>query len=328
MVNSPAPHFRVPYWHLLVVGIVVGIITCLNVCSGVASNFLSDGVAKATPIHVSGVLEAFVLLLGCAGFVGLLIAVRFLVIGMHLLVQRSPQIQPQVLLLGFLSGIVSNLLWGGALGIGLLLGGVEQLTDLGIAAHIGAQSMAALISLAVALWTLRFVTSYTREDPREIGFSQITFARAIKWGAAGYCAALPLVVLAFAITYFIGRITSRQIFVPEHPIVYDLLSGRFAFVAATVLAVVVAPVVEEVLFRGMLYTALRGMMGFWSAAAVSAFAFAVVHPTMPASFLPLAALGIVLAVLRESTGSVAPAIVCHGINNALALILVRLIYAS
>lgn len=301
---------------------------CLNVGSRVASSLLGEGVAENASIQVSKALEVFALFLGCAGFVGLLIIVRFLVAGMHSLVQRSPRIQPQVLLLGFLSGIVSNLVWGGALGIGLLLGGVEQLTDIGVAAHIGAQSVAALIGLAVALWTLRFVTSYTGEDPREIGFSKTTLAKAVKWGAAGYCAALPLVVLAFAVTYLIGRITSHRIFIPEHPIVQDLLSGRFAFVAATVLAVAVAPVVEEILFRGMLYTALRGMMGFWSAAAISAFAFAAVHPTMPASFLPLAALGLVLAVLRESTGSVAPAIVCHGINNALALVLVCLIYAS
>ena len=130
------------------------------------------------------------------------------------------------------------------------------------------------------------------------------------------------------VSYWLQNTLLRGVPTPEHPIVPYVAQGGAVFWAAFALATVVAPVVEETVFRGMLYTALRAQMRVWPAALVSGGIFAVVHPTLPGQFLPILALGVVLAILREKTGSLAPSMVCHAINNAAMLALVRLMYGS
>ena len=95
-------------------------------------------------------------------------------------------------------------------------------------------------------------------------------------------------------------------------------------VVLAVLAVVVAPFVEEVLFRGVV---LRGLMlrtGFWPAAVTSSALFGVFHAQgSPAEAALLAVatgvFGLGLCVLVRRTGRLAPAIGVHAVRNALAL---------
>lgn len=86
-------------------------------------------------------------------------------------------------------------------------------------------------------------------------------------------------------------------------------------------SVVLAPVIEELLFRGLLFRYLRSRYGFAAAAAGSAILFAVLH-----GFLGLLAIffvfGVVTAWLVERYQSLLPAIGVHVIHNAVALTLV------
>jgi membrane protease YdiL (CAAX protease family) len=81
------------------------------------------------------------------------------------------------------------------------------------------------------------------------------------------------------------------------------------------MAAFLAPVVEEIAFRGLLYTALckRGTSAH-IASLVSALAFAGIHAE-PARLVILVALGLVLGEVRRRTGSTAAAIVTHVMNN-------------
>lgn len=83
-------------------------------------------------------------------------------------------------------------------------------------------------------------------------------------------------------------------------------------------AVVVAPVVEEIFFRGFLYAGLRGRYGWQKAAVISAALFAVVHLQLTA-VAPIFLLGLVFAFLYERSGSIWPAVLMHVSSNALAL---------
>lgn len=83
-------------------------------------------------------------------------------------------------------------------------------------------------------------------------------------------------------------------------------------------AVVVAPIVEEVFFRGFLFAGLRGRYGWQKAALFSAGFFAVVH-LQPTAIVPIFLLGLVFAYLYERSGSIWPAILMHVSSNALAL---------
>jgi hypothetical protein len=86
------------------------------------------------------------------------------------------------------------------------------------------------------------------------------------------------------------------------------------------LTCVVAPIGEEFLFRGFIFTALRNWRGLWPAAVITGLLFGAVHAgSAPAlDLLPLAALGFGLCLLYRATGSLYPCIAAHCINNSLA----------
>ena len=86
------------------------------------------------------------------------------------------------------------------------------------------------------------------------------------------------------------------------------------------LTCVVAPVCEEFLFRGYIFTALRNWRGVWPAAVITGLLFGAVHAgSAPAADLvPLAALGFGLCLLYRYTGSLYPCIAAHSLNNSLA----------
>jgi uncharacterized protein len=90
-----------------------------------------------------------------------------------------------------------------------------------------------------------------------------------------------------------------------------------AFAANLALFAVVAPVVEELTFRG-LGQSLLGFLGRWPAIAIAGIAFGVAHGLVEA-LLVLVPFGIALAWLRDRTRSVYPGMVVHGLFNAIAL---------
>jgi membrane protease YdiL (CAAX protease family) len=86
------------------------------------------------------------------------------------------------------------------------------------------------------------------------------------------------------------------------------------------LTCVVAPICEEFLFRGFIFTALRNWRGVWPAAIISGLLFGGVHAgSAPAvDLVPLAGLGFGLCLLYRATGSLYPCIAAHSLNNSLA----------
>jgi membrane protease YdiL (CAAX protease family) len=93
----------------------------------------------------------------------------------------------------------------------------------------------------------------------------------------------------------------------------------WAFVANFAVVAVVAPVVEELTFRGFGVTALSVLLGPATAVLGVGIAFGVWHGLVIA-FPALAILGGILAALRLRTASVYPSMVAHAIFNATALI--------
>ncbi len=87
-------------------------------------------------------------------------------------------------------------------------------------------------------------------------------------------------------------------------------------IALTVVAATLAPVAEEVSFRGYLLTALRTRHRPGAAIALSALFFAIIHLD-PVRFAPVLFLGALFGWMTWRTGSVWPAIVAHATNNGL-----------
>ena len=90
-----------------------------------------------------------------------------------------------------------------------------------------------------------------------------------------------------------------------------------------VLAVVCAPVLEELLFRGVLFRFLVSQWGFWAAALSSGLSFAIIHYNWFA-LVSLWWVGFLLAWVYWKTSSIKTAIVFHACFNANTCILVLL----
>lgn len=82
---------------------------------------------------------------------------------------------------------------------------------------------------------------------------------------------------------------------------------------------VVAPIVEELLFRGYLQTALSRRMKPWMAIVLSSALFGAIH-FQPLAFPILALLGAVFGYLYHRTGSLKVNIALHMANNAFAFL--------
>lgn len=88
------------------------------------------------------------------------------------------------------------------------------------------------------------------------------------------------------------------------------------FALLTVLGGVVAPIKEEMLFRGLIYPPFRRALGKGKGMLLTGLLFATFHFDV-IRFLPLFIGGVVLAWLYERSSSIWPAIVAHGTWNGL-----------
>jgi membrane protease YdiL (CAAX protease family) len=88
-----------------------------------------------------------------------------------------------------------------------------------------------------------------------------------------------------------------------------------------VLITVVAPLGEELFFRGYFFAALRNWKGWVPAAIITGLIFGAIHiGSAPIGLtVPLAFFGFGLCVLYHKTGSLYPCIALHAMNNAVAL---------
>jgi membrane protease YdiL (CAAX protease family) len=85
------------------------------------------------------------------------------------------------------------------------------------------------------------------------------------------------------------------------------------------LAVIVAPLTEELFFRGILYRTLKSLLGAGPAILVTSLAFGLAHLNLLA-FGPLFALSVFLIISYEKTGNLAVPILYHAMFNLLMVI--------
>ena len=102
----------------------------------------------------------------------------------------------------------------------------------------------------------------------------------------------------------------------EHP-------GWHERVAIISMAVIVAPIAEELIFRGYFYGILRRFAGRVPAILISSLLFAAIHLHLP-SMLGLGLLAIILCLLYERTGSLWANILMHATFNALSIVMLLL----
>lgn len=195
--------------------------------------------------------------------------------------------------------------------VGVSLSDSEQLakfsvTDpMAIIVQIAAVIPAHLFTLALA-WVV--VT----------GFNRKPFFESLGWDSAGlkWWHYLAMMGAFVAISLAVVNV------VPVKPDDMERIirSSRTALYLVVVMAVVTAPLVEEVVYRGVLYSAFQKRIGVTAAVALVTFLFTIVHVPQyaenPAKIALLAMLSLALTWLRAFTGSLLPSIVLHTLINA------------
>ena len=82
--------------------------------------------------------------------------------------------------------------------------------------------------------------------------------------------------------------------------------------------VLIAPVFEEIIFRGVLFPALRVALPLWPAALLSGALFAAAHGYGVVGFAAVAWSGAIWAVGYERTGSLLPCMLAHALSNLMS----------
>jgi uncharacterized protein len=139
-----------------------------------------------------------------------------------------------------------------------------------------------------------------------------SIAAAAGWSAAGLAA---IVVAETVLAQFLDAGKDQGV-VPDRwePAHAGAYAANFVVIA------VLAPVVEELAFRGFGVTAIRSFVGASATVLWIGIAFGVWHGLVVA-FPALATLGAILAIVRLRTRSVYPTMVMHGLFNGVTLIL-------
>lgn len=132
-----------------------------------------------------------------------------------------------------------------------------------------------------------------------------------------------LLIVATFVAFFLFSVIWGVLVGSEKEQVLEQLGakeGTALLIASAALTCVIAPICEEILFRGFIFTALRNLRGPWVAAVLTGLLFGAVHGvSAPAiDLLPLAALGFALCLLYRATGSLYPCIAVHAVNNSIA----------
>lgn len=93
------------------------------------------------------------------------------------------------------------------------------------------------------------------------------------------------------------------------------IKGYWIFTAA-LSSVLLAPLFEELFFRGLMLSTLQRLVSDWLAIVISALLFAMVHWSWP-EFISLFSVGVIYGWLTIKSNSLIPALLAHVIHNAL-----------
>lgn len=130
-----------------------------------------------------------------------------------------------------------------------------------------------------------------------------------------------IVIGFFALSIILSSIIPEQ----DNDLLRILRSSRSAVIAIALIATFTAPLVEEVVYRGVMYSAALKEFGQTQAIICSTAYFALVHvpqyyPSFSTIFIILL-LSLVLTLIRAKSNSLLPCIVLHTIFNGIQSIL-------
>lgn len=211
--------------------------------------------------------------------------------------------------------------WRPAAAVGAIVLAVVLSQSVAGAVLLAAGGSRALMALGVVLAdvvVLAVVVVFARRGadrltPATLGIRRTRLWRAVAWMLAIYVGVIGFEGLWTVLVAALGGVHGRG---GGAPAVHA--STPVALLILLALAVV-APIAEEISFRGYLFPALSRWRGPWSAAVLTALLFGAAHVlAYPPLLLPLmVAFGFGSCLLYWITGSLLPCVALHALNNAL-----------
>ena len=173
----------------------------------------------------------------------------------------------------------------------------------------------ALVSVGLFLFVAAFLKIRGRDVSSLAGFAKLGFGRTLTTGVVLLLTAYPLILVADVLTQrFLGGSSSRQGIVELFNDSQTLQQRALIIV----LAVVIAPLVEEFVFRFFLYGVVKRYVGRFAGLAANSLLFAAVHAHLP-SAAPLFVLGVCFTIAYEWSGSILVSMTMHALFNSLTL---------
>jgi membrane protease YdiL (CAAX protease family) len=131
-----------------------------------------------------------------------------------------------------------------------------------------------------------------------------------------YLVLIPIQLLIWGYGWVLGDAGFKA---PTNPFMHFDIGADIIYIFISI--VILAPLIEEVFFRGYMFKLLLDQLGDNPAILVTSVLFAVVHINLY-TFLPILIMGGVMGWARKRTGSIVPSLVMHSMNNLIALTVV------
>jgi membrane protease YdiL (CAAX protease family) len=222
--------------------------------------------------------------------------------------------------------------WDVLAGLGLILAGralMRGMLELGVLARpVGeAPSVGFMLAAQGIVFAPPFFFALARGG-RGLGLWAAAPAREARLGVLAAVAALTVIHALNATVALIGMRFGAPAPSEGHqllPLVREMPLGP-RLLGLVLLIAVLAPVLEEAVFRGLFQTALRRLTGSaWAAVLLLSLGFTAMHfAVVDWQMAPgLFVLSGVLGVLYERRASLVPAVVAHAVFNAANMVLVR-----
>ena len=174
-----------------------------------------------------------------------------------------------------------------------------------------------IIFLIIGAFVFSFASFIRGRNPNQVfGLNKISFGRILKWGLGAMIPVYIIIGLGNFITQLI--IPSKEQVPEMQEIVQTMISSDDVTIRITLLfsAIIVAPMVEEIIFRGYIYPILKRYSHRLFAGFMTSLLFAVVHGHME-GLIPLLFLAIILTLCYEITGSIFVPILIHALFNGI-----------
>ncbi|HMI09868.1 MAG TPA: type II CAAX endopeptidase family protein [Candidatus Saccharimonadales bacterium] len=217
------------------------------------------------------------------------------------------------LLLWVIAGfIVAYLLLGGGLWV-LETAGVRLDSMNGVVLNTILAAVVYVLSLAIVVgvpWLIK-KRATTKED---VGLTRLPSWMDILLAPAGFIVYFILSsVIVLGATRLIPGFNTDQ----TQTTGFEGINQQYEYILAFVTLVVVAPVAEEILFRGYLYGKLKKHAPVWVAALGTSLLFGAIHGQWNVG-VDVFALSLVLCSLREVTGNIWAGMLLHMLKNGVA----------